>query len=141
MARHHAKLPQIPEGMLLTVIKDTDCIYGDDTVHLPAGTVVMPYGFMPFISHTGSHKNSVVFYYSENKENFDRFKRLNSLDKLSMAKEMGVMSLNAGFDCFAEQKQLEQIIIETENTTRLMTRSAFWEDFTPVIAFGMFLYH
>ena len=71
-ARHHAKLPQIPEGMLLTVIKDTDCIYGDDTVHLPAGTVVMPYGFMPFISHTGSHKNSVVFYYSENKENFER---------------------------------------------------------------------
>ncbi|MCR5340342.1 MAG: hypothetical protein K6E60_03245 [Saccharofermentans sp.] len=138
-ARHHAKLPQIPEGMLLTVIKDTDCIYGDDTVHLSEGTAVIPYSISMILIHRVDNTSTygVYFYYSENKEDFERFKRLNSLDKLSMAKEMGVMSLNAGFDCFAEQKQLEQIIIEAENTTRLMTRSAFWEDFTPVIAFGL----
>ena len=138
-ARHYVRFPQIPEGMLLTVIKDTDCVYENDTVHLSKGTAVIPYSISMILIHRDDHTSTygVNFYYSENKENFERFKKLNDPDKSSRAKEMGVMSLEAGFDCFAEQKQLEQTIIEAEKATKLMGRSVFWKDFTPVIAFGL----
>jgi hypothetical protein len=126
---HYAAFPQIPEGMHLTFSKDVDLKeYSGDTVHIPSGTV---------ITHYAMRFDIINFYYSENKENFEIFERLDSLDQLTRAEELGVHMLDAGFDCFAEQKQLEQIIIEAENTTRLMTRSAFWEDFTPMIAFGL----
>lgn len=128
-AWHYAKFPQIPEGMRLTFVKDTVCEgVLDGPLQISSGTVVI-------LSNIHSH--SVTFYYSEDKEVFERFKRLDSLDRLSRSKELGVMYLHADFDCFAEQKRLEQICDEAEKESRSIRRNVFWKDFTPVIPFGL----
>ena len=128
-ARHYSKFPQIPEGMRLTFVRDTVCeSVSDDPVQISSGTVVIP---------SNIHSHSVTFYYSENKENLERFKRLNSQDRLSRSKELGVLYLHADFDCFAEQKRLEQICDEAEKESRSIGRNVFWKDFTPVIPFGL----
>lgn len=128
-AWHYAKFPQIPEGMRLTLVKDTVCEgVLDGPVQISSGTVVI-------LSNIHSH--SVTFYYSEDKEVFESFKRLDSLDRLSRSKELGVMYLHADFDCFAEQKRLEQICDEAEKESRSIRRNVFWKDFTPVIPFGL----
>lgn len=86
------------------------------------------------------HFDKIHFYYSENKENFEIFKRLDSLDRLSRSKELGVMYLHADFDCFAEQKQLEQIYDKAINEARTKQREVFWENFTPVIPLGLCIF-
>jgi hypothetical protein len=131
-AAHHAAFPQIPEGMHLTFSKDVDLKeYSDDTVHISSGTV---------ITLCEMHFDKIHFYYSENKENFEIFKRLDSLDRLSRSKELGVMYLHADFDCFAEQKQLEQIYDKAINEARSKQREVFWENFTPVIPLGLCIF-
>ena len=128
-ARHYAKFPQIPEGMRLTFVRDTVCeSVLDGPVQISSGTVVIP---------SNIHSHSVTFYYSENKEVFERFKRLDNLDQLTRAEEMGVYMIDAGFDCFAEQEQLEKICEEAVNETKSMQNRVFWERFTPVIPFGL----
>ena len=47
------------------------------------------------------------------------------------------MYLHADFDCFAEQKRLEQICDEAEKESRSIRRNVFWKDFTPVIPSGL----
>ena len=79
------------------------------------------------------------WYYSENKENFEIFERLDSLDQLTRAEELGVHMLDAGFDSFAEQKQLEQFYEEAKNETKAMQSEAFWDSFTYIIIKGVIL--
>ena len=131
-AWHYAKFPQIPEGMRLTFVRDTVCEgVLDGPVQISSGTVVIP---------SNIHSHSVTFYYSEDKEVFERFKRLDNLDQLTRAEEMGVYMIDAGFDCFAEQEQLEQICEEAVNETKSMQNRVFWERFTPVIPSGLCLF-
>ena len=128
---HYAAFPQIPEGMHLTFSKDVDLENTrDDTVHISSGTV---------ITLCEMHFDKIHFYYSENKENFEIFKRLEGVDRLIRAEELGVHMLDADFDCFAEQKQLEQIHDETEKENRSMQSKAFWESYTPIIIKGVCL--
>ena len=47
--------------------------------------------------------------------------------------------LDAGFDSFAEQKQLEQFYEEAKNETKAMQNEAFWDSFTPIIIKGVIL--
>ena len=130
-ARHQEKYPQIPEGMHLTFSKDVDLKeYSGDTVHIPSGTV---------ITHYAMRFDIINFYYSENKEYFEIFERLDSMDQLTRAEELGVHMLDAGFDCFAEQKQLEQIYEEAKNETKAMQSEAFRDSFTPIIIKGVIL--
>ena len=130
-ARHHEKYPQIPKGMHLTFSKDADLKeYSGDTVHIPSGTV---------ITLREMRFDKIHFYYSENKENFEIFERLDSLDQLTRAEELGVHMLDAGFDSFAEQKQLEQFYEEAKNETKAMQNEAFWDSFTPIIIKGVIL--
>ena len=130
-ARHQEKYPQIPEGMHLTFSKDVDLKeYSGDTVHIPSGTV---------ITHYAMRFDIINFYYSENKENFEIFERLDSLDQLTRAEELGVHMLDAGFDCFAEQEQLEAIYNAAEEKTKAMHESAFKKEFEPVIIKGVIL--
>ena len=76
-ARHHEKYPQIPKGMHLTFSKDADLKeYSGDVVHIPSGTV---------ITLREMRFDKIHFYYSENKENFEIFERLDSLDQLTRA--------------------------------------------------------
>ncbi len=125
------QFPEIPEGMHITFIKDMDLKeYGRDTVHFSSGTVVKPYGI---------HNRGVYFFYSENKEVFERFERLNTADKLMNASDMGVVMFDAAFDCFAEQEQLEAIYNAAEEKTKAMHESAFKEEFEPVIIKGVCL--
>ena len=131
-AAHHAAFPQIPEGMSLTFSKDVDLKeYSDDTVHISSGTV---------ITLCEMHFDKIHFYYSENKENFEIFKRLEGVDRLIRAEELGVHMLDAGFDCFAEQRQLEQIYDKAINEARTKQREVFWENFTPVIPLGLCIF-
>ena len=117
--------------MHLTFGKDVDLKeYSGDMVHIPSGTV---------ITHYAMHFDIINFYYSENKENFEIFERLDSLNQLTRAEELGVHMLDAGFDCFAEQKQLEQIHEEAKNETKAMQSEAFWDSFTPIIIKGVIL--
>lgn len=130
-ARHHEKYPQIPKGMHLTFSKDADLKeYSGDVVHIPSGTV---------ITLREMRFDKIHFYYSENKENFEIFERLDSLDQLTRAEELGVHMLDAGFDSFAEQKQLEQFYEEAKNETKAMQNEAFWDSFTPIIIKGVIL--
>ena len=130
-ARHHEKYPQIPKGMHLTFSKDADLKeYSGDVVHIPSGTV---------ITLREMRFDKIHFYYSENKENFEIFERLDSLDQLTRAEELGVHMLDAGFDNFAEQKQLEQFYEEAKNETKAMQNEAFWDSFTPIIIKGVIL--
>ena len=130
-ARHHEKYPQIPKGMHLTFSKDADLKeYSGDVVHIPSGTV---------ITLREMRFDKIHFYYSENKENFEIFERLDSLDQLTRAEELGVHMLDAGFDSFAEQKQLEQFYEEAKNETKAMQNKAFWDSFTPIIIKGVIL--
>ena len=130
-ARHHEKYPQIPKGMHLTFSKDADLKeYSGDTVHIPSGTV---------ITLREMRFDKIHFYYSENKEYFEIFERLDSMDQLTRAEELGVHMLDAGFDCFAEQKQLEQFYEEAKNETKAMQSEAFWDSFTPIIIKGVIL--
>ena len=129
---HYAAFPQIPEGMHLTFSKDVDLENTrDDTVHISSGTV---------ITLCEMHFDKIHFYYSENKENFEIFKRLEGVDRLIRAEELGVHMLDADFDCFAEQKQLEQIYDKAINEARTKQREVFWENFTPVIALGLCIF-
>jgi hypothetical protein len=48
--------------------------------------------------------------------------------------------LDAGFDCFAEQEQLEQIYDKAINEARTKQREVFWENFTPVIPLGLCIF-
>lgn len=131
-AAHHAAFPQIPEGMSLTFIKDADLeCTRDDTVHISSGTV---------ITLCEMHFDKIHFYYSENKENFEIFKSLEGVDRLIRAEELGVHMLDADFDCFAEQKQLEQIYDKAINEARSKQREVFWENFTPVIPLGLCIF-
>ena len=126
------KFPGAPEGMHLTFKKDIDLKeYGGDTVHFSSGTVITLFEI---------HYEKIFFYYSENKEVFERFKRLDNLDQLTRAEEMGVYMIDAGFDCFAEQEQLEKICEEAVNETKSMQNRVFWERFTPVIPSGLCLF-
>lgn len=130
-ARHHEKYPQSPKGMHLTFSKDADLKeYSGDVVHIPSGTV---------ITLREMRFDKIHFYYSENKENFEIFERLDSLDQLTRAEELGVHMLDAGFDSFAEQKQLEQFYEEAKNETKAMQNEAFWDSFTPIIIKGVIL--
>lgn len=130
-ARHHEKYPQIPKGMHLTFSKDADLKeYSGDVVHIPSGTV---------ITLREMRFDKIHFYYSENKENFEIFERLDSLDQLTRAEELGVHMLDAGFDSFAEQKQLEQFYEEAKNETKAMQNEAFGDSFTPIIIKGVIL--
>ena len=130
-ARHHEKYPQIPKGMHLTFSKDADLKeYSGDVVHIPSGTV---------ITLREMRFDKIHFYYSENKENFEIFERLDSLDQLTRAEELGVHMLDAGFDSFAEQKQLEQFYEEAKNETKAMQSEAFRDSFTPIIIKGVIL--
>lgn len=130
-ARHHEKYPQIPKGMHLTFSKDADLKeYLGDVVHIPSGTL---------ITLCEMRFDKIHFYYSENKANFEIFKRLDGMDQLTRAEELGVHMLDAGFDCFAEQKQLEQIYDEAKNETKAMQESAFKAEFEPVIIQGVCL--
>ena len=131
-AAHHGAFPQIPEGMSLTFIKDVDLENTrDDTVHISSGTV---------ITLCEMHFDKIHFYYSENKENFEIFKSLEGVDRLIRAEELGVHMLDADFDCFAEQKQLEQIYDKAINEARSKQREVFWENFTPVIPLGLCIF-
>ena len=128
-AAHHGAFPQIPEGMSLAFIKDVDLENTrDDTVHISSGTV---------ITLCEMHFDKIHFCYSENKENFEIFKSLEGVDRLIRAEELGVHMFDADFDCFAEQKQLEQIYDKAINEARSKQREVFWENFTPVIPFGL----
>ena len=131
-ARHHEKYNVRPEGLDLTFSKNVDLkeISGD-MVHIPSGTV---------ITLCEMHFDKIHFYYSENKENFEIFKRLEGVDRLIRAEELGVHMLDADFDCFAEQKQLEQIYDKAINEARTKQREVFWENFTPVIALGLYIF-
>ena len=131
-AHHSISFPRIPEGMYLTFIKDVSLKdSGSDTVvHIYSGTVISPSAF---------HGRSMNFYYSENKEALERFKTLDIWDQLTRAKEMEVYRLDAGFDCFVEQKQLERICDEVENETRAMQSRDFKVRFEPVIIRGVIL--
>ena len=130
-ARHHEKYNVRPEGLDLTFSKNVDLkeISGD-MVHIPSGTV---------ITHYVINFDKVQFCYSESKENFEIFERLDGMDQLTRSEELGVHWLDADFDCFAEQKQLEQIHDETEKENRSMQSKAFWESYTPIIIKGVCL--
>lgn len=130
-ARHHEKIPVVPDGMYLTVDKEISFEYtrGREIV-VPVGTVVLP-GYMYF--------DSVHFYYSLNGISIDELKKtVKSVQgQLDVLYDMGILCWHADLDCFKERDQLKQISEEAERTTRSMQREAFWNSFVPFIFIGL----
>ena len=134
-AMHAEKFPLVPDGMILTLSKDVDSIVYfdasyDDKVHVKAGTVVLPGAI---------HGSSILFYYSETGKDLSRLKGVVYSEWRDGKEELGLIELQASIDCFEEKEQLEAIIKEAEETTKVMRAGEFKESFEPWIIRGVCL--
>ena len=88
------------EDVFLTVNKDVETTYRDETVLIPKGSVVKAESI---------HRDMVGFYFSKSGMSFEEINKIDDFDLIPDAPELGILYVHLTNDCFEEQAELERM--------------------------------
>ena len=88
------------EDVFLTINKDVETTYRDETVLIPKGSVVKAESI---------HRDMVGFYFSKSGMSFEEINKIDDFDLIPDAPELGILYVHLTNDCFEEQAELERM--------------------------------
>lgn len=88
------------EDVFLTINKDVETTYRDETVLIPKGSVVKAESI---------HRDMVAFYFSKSEMSFEEINKIDDFDLITDGPELGILYVHLTNDCFEEQAELERM--------------------------------
>ena len=88
------------EDVFLTINKDVETTYRDETVLIPKGSVVKAESI---------HRDMVGFYFSKSGMSFEEIDKIDDFDLITDGPELGILYVHLTNDCFEEQAELERM--------------------------------
>jgi len=88
------------EDVFLTINKDVETTYRDETVLIPKGSVVKAESI---------HRDMVGFYFSKSGMSFEEINKIDDFDLITDGPELGILYVHLTNDCFEEQAELERM--------------------------------